>query len=130
MPRTVFSFVADKINTPLGDDIVAVRWLFTGAGALVMSALMYLRQHHVTWPLHYLGFPIGDTWVMSWVWFSIFLSWLFKLVILRYWGVAGYRALRPFFLGLVLGQISCAGFWMVIDVSTGMIGNYIHIGVP
>jgi hypothetical protein len=123
-------FFADKINTPLGDDIVAVRWLFTGAGALVMSALMYLRQHHVTWPLHYLGFPIGDTWVMSWVWFSIFLSWLFKLVILRYWGVAGYRALRPFFLGLVLGQISCAGFWMVIDVSTGMIGNYIHIGVP
>ena len=130
MPRTVFGFVADKINTPLTADVIVPRWMFTGIGAGLMALLMRLRQQFVSWPLHYLGFPIGDTWVMSWVWFSIFLSWLIKLVIVRYWGVPGYRALRPFFLGLVLGQISCAGFWMVVDVCTGMVGNYIHIGVP
>ena len=130
MPRTVFGFVADKINTPLSTDILVTRWVFTFIGAGAMAAMMYLRHHVLSWPLHYLGFPIGDTWVMSWVWFSIFLSWLLKLVVLRYWGVPGYRALRPFFLGLILGQISCAGTWMLIDVCTGMVGNYIHIGVP
>ncbi|MBT7859541.1 MAG: hypothetical protein HN712_04480 [Gemmatimonadetes bacterium] len=130
MPQTVFGFVADKINTPLTPDVIWSRWLFTGVGALLMAAMMSLRQHVVSWPLHYIGFPIGDTWVMSWVWFSIFLGWFLKLVILRYWGVRGYRQLRPFFLGLVLGQISCAGTWMLIDVCTGMVGNYIHIGVP
>ncbi|MBT6143924.1 MAG: hypothetical protein HN712_17130 [Gemmatimonadetes bacterium] len=130
MPQTVFGFVADKINTPLTEQVIVPRWLFTGVGTIVMAGLMSLRQQIVSWPLHYIGFPIGDTWVMSWVWFSIFLGWLLKLVILRYWGVPGYRAFRPFFLGLVLGQISCAGTWMIIDVCTGMVGNYIHIGVP
>jgi hypothetical protein len=130
MPQTVFGFVADKINTPLTERVILPRWLFTGVGAAVMAMLMAFRQNFVTWPLHYIGFPIGDTWVMSWVWFSIFLGWLFKLVILRYWGVPGYRQLRPFFMGLVLGQISCAGVWMLLDVCTGMVGNYIHIGVP
>ena len=67
---------------------------------------------------------------MNWVWFSIALGWLLKLVVMRYGGVVLYRALRPFFLGLILGQISCAGFWMLVDVFTGMVGNYIHIGVP
>ena len=129
MPQTVFGFVADKINTPLTEPIVTSRWVFTAAGAAVMAALMALRQQVVTWPLHYVGFPIADTWVMSWVWFSIFLGWLFKLIILRYWGVQGYRQLRPLFLGFILGQISCAGVWMVIDVWTGTVGNYIHIGV-
>lgn len=129
MPQTVFGFVADKINTPLTEPIVTSRWVFTAVGAAVMAALMALRQQVVTWPLHYVGFPIADTWVMSWVWFSIFLGWLSKLIILRYWGVQGYRQLRPLFLGFILGQISCAGVWMVIDVWTGTVGNYIHIGV-
>ena len=130
MPLTVFGFVADKINNPLDARIIAPRWIFTGLGAAAMGLLMFLRQRVLSWPLHYLGLPIGDSWVMNWVWFSIMLGWLLKLVILRYGGVPVYRALRPFFLGLILGQISCAGMWMVIDVATGMIGNYIHIGVP
>lgn len=130
MPRTVFGFVVDKMNTPLTDAVIVPRWIFTGVGAAAMMAMMHLRQQFVSWPLHYLGFPIGDTWVMSWVWFSILLSWLIKLIIVRWWGVPGYRALRPFFLGLILGQISCAALWMIVDVSTGMVGNYIQIGVP
>jgi hypothetical protein len=130
MPRTVFGFVADKINNPLDAQVMGPRWLFTGVGATLMAGLMYVRHRVVTWPLHYIGMPIGDTWVMNWVWFSIALGWLLKLVVMRYGGVVLYRALRPFFLGLILGQISCAGFWMLVDVFTGMVGNYIHIGVP
>ena len=130
MPRTVFNFVANKMNNPLDAHIIVPRWIFTGIGATVMSGLMYGRQRFLAWPLHYIGFPIGDTWVMSWVWFSIFLGWLLKLIILKYGGVRAYRAGRPFFLGLILGQISCAGMWMIIDSITGMVGNYIHIGVP
>ena len=32
----------------------------------------------------------------------------------------------PFFMGLALGQICNAGFWVVIDACTGTTGN--HIG--
>ena len=38
-------------------------------------------------------------------------------------GASFYRRARPFFLGLILGQISVAGLWIAIDFSTGMIGN-------
>lgn len=129
MPRTVFDFVAHKMNNPLTAEIIVPRWGFTGLGAVIMAVLMIGRQRFISWPLHYVGMPIADTWVMSWVWFSILLGWLLKLVILKYGGVPAYRAGRPFFLGLILGQISCAGMWMIIDTMTGMVGNYIHIGV-
>jgi hypothetical protein len=95
-----------------------------------MGLLMLARQRLLGWPLHYIGMPIGDTWVMSWVWSSIALGWAIKLVVLKYGGVPLYRAGRPFFLGLILGQISCVGFWMIVDTITGTVGNYIPIGSP
>jgi len=49
---------------------------------------------------------------------------------LKYGGVKLYRTLKPLFLGLILGQISCAGMWMVIDFFTKTSDNYIYIGVP
>ena len=66
MPRTVFDFVANKLNNPLDATVMLPRWIFTGVGAAVMSGLMFARQRFLAWPLHYIGFPIGDTWVMSW----------------------------------------------------------------
>jgi hypothetical protein len=58
------------------------------------------------------------------------LGWLFKGVILKYGGGKLFRTLKPLFLGLILGQIGCAGMWMVIDFFNKTIGNYIYIGVP
>lgn len=60
---------------------------------------------------------------MNWVWFSIFLAWLVKTIVLKYGGSAAYRRTRPFFLGLILGQVVVAGMWLVIDYFTGMTGN-------
>jgi hypothetical protein len=130
MPRTVFGFVADKMNNPLTPAIIATRWGFTIGGAGVMGLLVWMRHRFLWWPLHYLGLPIADTWVMSWVWFGIAVGWLLKLLLLKYGGVPAYRAGRPFFLGLILGQISCVALWMIIDIATGTLGNYIHIGSP
>ncbi len=35
------------------------------------------------------------------------------------------RRSQPFFLGLIAGQMSCNGIWLVIDYCTGKIGNAI-----
>ena len=51
-------------------------------------------------------------------WFSIFLARLFKSVILRYGGAGVYRKSIPFFLGLVLGIFTTAGFWLIISALT------------
>ena len=81
------------------------------------------RYRFVWWPVHPLGFATGTFYIMNWVWFSVFLAWLFKTIILKYGGASLYRKARPFFLGLIMGQFSVAGLWIVIDFFTGMIGN-------
>ena len=60
---------------------------------------------------------------MNWVWFSIFTAWVLKSIILKFGGSAGYLKTRPFFLGLILGQVSVAGLWLIIDGCTGKTGN-------
>ena len=34
--------------------------------------------------------------------------------------VGSYRKLRPLFMGLILGEYSIVGFWMVIGIFTGV----------
>ena len=40
-------------------------------------------------------------------------------------GRAAFRAVRPFFMGAILGQFASAGVWLVIDACTGMTDNRI-----
>jgi hypothetical protein len=100
-------------------------WVTTGIGALIMGLLMWARHRFLWWPLHPLGFTIGAVWLMDVVWFSIFLAWLLKAIILKYGGARGYHVTRPFFLGLILGQFTCAGFWLIVDRITGMTDNVV-----
>jgi len=62
---------------------------------------------------------------MDALWFSIFLAWLIKLAVLKYGGPRLFRATRPFFIGLIVGQFVAAGAWLVIDYFTGMTDNVV-----
>ena len=121
VPRNAFNYIAPKFATPVPADMAG--WGFTALGAGLMSVFTFLRYRFVWWPVHPLGFATGVFYIMNWVWFSIFLAWLFKTVILKYGGSSGYTRTRPFFLGLIMGQIFVAGMWLVIDYFTGMNGN-------
>ena len=97
-------------------------WGYTGIGAAVMALLMMARQRFAWWPFHPLGFPISA--VFGTVFFSVFLAWLIKTVVLKYGGPQLYLKTRPFFLGLILGQFATAGFWLAISYFTGVPGGY------
>jgi len=129
LPVAVVREVTTKLQQPVGLETVVPRWMFTGIGAGFMSLLIFMRYRFLWFPMHYLGFPINDTWIMTNAWFSIFLGWLFKLIVLRWGGIRMYRNMRPLFLGLVLGNITCAGVWLIIDAITGVKGNVVPIGV-
>jgi hypothetical protein len=120
--RTPFEFVATKLSNQPG--VQWEGWMFKGIGAGTMALLMYLRHHFLWWPLHPLGFTICTvSFIVARIWFSFFIAWLLKLVVLKYGGPSLYRQVTPLFMGLVLGQFCNAGFWILIDTATGTVGN-------
>ena len=121
MPQNAFSYIAPLFAHPTLTSWTG--WGFTGLGAGLMALLTYIRYRFVWWPLHPLGFATGTFYIMNWVWFSIFVAWVLKTVILKYGGSAGYARTRPFFLGLIMGQTFVAGMWLVIDYFTGKTGS-------
>ena len=90
-----------------------------------MAGLMWVRHQVLWWPLSPLGYLISANWKTSHIYASVFLAWFLKLVILRYGGPKLYRSLRPFFLGLILGEIVAAGVWLVIDYFTGHMDSFL-----
>ena len=121
LPNYVFDYVAARIAEPTGPDLVG--WFHTGVGSLVMILLLLARRFWTWWPLHPVGFPISST--LHWIAFSAFLAWLIKGPVLRYGGVRLYRQIRPFFLGMILGQFAIYGIFWTIDSFTGMVGNHL-----
>ena len=59
------------------------------------------------------------------MWFSVFVAWLIKSTVLKYGGLTLLNRLKPFFLGLVLGEAVAAGSWILIDYVIGMQNNYL-----
>ncbi|MFC1525376.1 DUF6785 family protein [Candidatus Latescibacterota bacterium] len=98
---------------------------FLLGGGLVMTLMMWARQRLPWWPIHPIGFPIAANSLMNTIWFSVFLAWVAKRLVLRYGGASFYRRSQSFFLGMVAGQVLCNGLWLVIDYFTGRVGNSI-----
>ena len=86
---------------------------FMAIGGAIMGGLMLLRQQLVWWPLHPIGFPISL--VIHKMFFTVLLAWLIKTTILRYGGPKLFGRLRPFFLGLILGDFVPLGTLIVLD---------------
>ena len=116
-------FVTRQLTTPTL--LSAAGWLWTAAGSVVMGLLFIARERLAWWPLHPVGFPVSMGWVMDVIWFSVFLAWTAKVIVLRFGGPAMYGRSKPLFLGLALGQIVAGGLWLVVDSLTGTVGNRI-----
>ena len=118
-----FDYITTKLNAPTTANVSG--WVQTFIGGGIMALLVLARHTLLWWPLHPIGYPIGAVWLMDQLWFSIFLAWLLKLMIMKYGGPGLFRRARPFFLGLILGQFSIAGIWLIIDFFTGMTDNVV-----
>ena len=121
-PSFAWNPVVSYLKHPIG--IAKSHLAFMGIGGCLMAILTFMRNRFLWWPLHPIGLALGLTWPVNNVWFSVFIAWLLKSIILKYGGVKAFRTLRPFFLGLILGGFCSAGVWLIIDFFTGMMGNF------
>jgi len=101
---------------------------FMGIGGALMSGLMMCRYRFPWWPIHPAGLAVGLTHPTFHVWFSIFIAWLIKVIVLKMGGISLYRRTRPFFLGMILGAFTTAGVWLIIDWLVGRQGSVFTLG--
>lgn len=78
----------------------------------------------IWWPLRPSGYALAKTFTLHQIWFGVFIAWLVKFVILRNGGIKLYRRALPFFIGVVIGECTIAGFWAVIGVAFDIGSGY------
>jgi len=89
-------------------------------GVCAVAAMVRLRTLFPWFPLHPLAYAVAPTWAMIVLWFPCFMAWLIKVPVMRYGGIQTYRKIRPFMLGMILGEFTAAMVWAVL--STPYIG--------
>ncbi|HUO08513.1 MAG TPA: DUF6785 family protein [Phycisphaerae bacterium] len=97
---------------------VSGSWLSFGFGAVMVGLLMVGRVMWVSWPFHPIGLLLMNSGPLQAFWFSIFLGWGIKKLLLRYGGAGGFRRARPFFIGLIVGEMLAAGGWLIAGLAT------------
>lgn len=89
-------------------------------GCLFTLFLAAMRVRFVWWPFHPVGYLVAGSFGLFRLWLPIFVSWLVKVLLLRYGGLRAYRQALPFFIGLILGEF-VAGFGRtVLDMALGL----------
>jgi len=83
---------------------------------VVYWVLTALRYRLTWWPLSPLGFAAASIWVTANLAYSIFLTWLAKMAILKFGGLPAYRRGIPFFVGLLVGYVIGIGISFIVDV--------------
>jgi hypothetical protein len=117
-PGWAFSELEASMHRPEPAD----NWLrlALGLGAGVTCLLVWLHSRFLWWPVSPIGFLIASSYETNRsLWFSVFIAWAVSTVIRRYGGLRLYRALRPAFLGLVLGDFLVKGVLGLISTFFG-----------
>lgn len=100
------------INNPVGSNWLSIMGVVIGA--VVALGLAKLAVMYYGFPFHPAGYALGMSFGVDYIWLPIMISWLAKVLILKYAGLRGYRAAIPFFVGLVVGEFVIGGAWSFV----------------
>ena len=89
-------------------------------GILFTLFLAWMRSEFLWWPFHPAGYLVSGSFGLFRLWLPIFVSWLIKVLLLRYGGLRAYRRALPFFLGLVLGEFAAGFVRTALDLIFGL----------
>lgn len=104
---------------PTGPNAGSLTGVAFGAAATVFLAIM--RTRYVGWPFHPVPYPItaGIGGYVGFFWMPFLIAWMAKVFIIRYWGRPGFRQALPFFLGLIIGEMTGGMLWPLYGMLTG-----------
>ncbi|MDQ1327917.1 MAG: hypothetical protein QG641_1202, partial [Candidatus Poribacteria bacterium] len=106
-----FAELSNWLRYPSGISYLYV--IYFSAGAIVTAVLTILSRYFVWWPFHPLGYILGGEWMLRYLWFSIFLAWFLKWVILKFGGLRAYGKSVPIFMGITMGDAMMLALWKI-----------------
>jgi hypothetical protein len=110
--QATFSEAAMTIKTSPGVSAANIGWMILGA--FVVFILVMGRSRFLWFPFHPLGYLVAPAYPITQLWTSFFLGWLIKTLIMKYGGSDSYVKLRPFMIGLIIGNAASMLFWAML----------------
>jgi len=125
-PRNVATISNDLLAGARG--VSWTNWAWLVVGGVGTYAMMLARARFPWFALHPIGYLMGLTYPMHLLWFSTLVGWAAKVGITRFGGADTYRQATPFFLGLVLGDVSMMLLWLCVDGWQGRVSHQLMPG--
>lgn len=110
--------VESWLKQPLGPNGTAMG--FVGVGFAISMLLGWARLRFTSFPLHPLAFAMASNWGVGQLWMPLLIGSTAKLIILKFGGLRSYRTAIPFFMGLILGEITIGSLWTIVGVVLGI----------
>jgi len=117
-PTWTYNKLQTYLEAPVEKSVLGI--CSTIGGAVLMWVLLVLNRNYLWWRLNPVGYLMGSTGTLAQIWSSTLIGWACSTISLHYGGLKLYRQLRPFFLGLILGEFMAAGVWLLIDYALGV----------
>ncbi|MGC4033163.1 MAG: hypothetical protein QM754_15800 [Tepidisphaeraceae bacterium] len=90
-------------------------WIWMGIGFVATAVLEVGSKLFAGWPLLPVGFVSSFGAFIGLVWFSIFIGWMIKALVVRFGGSSLYLATKPIFIGIILGEALAAGAFVILN---------------
>lgn len=107
-----FPEVANYLKYP-SDGLNRLYIVYSLIGGSIVTGLVIMSRQFVWWPLHPLGYIMGNEWMLRYIWFSIFIAWFIKWIILKFGGLKAHRKAVPLFIGITVGDATMIALWRI-----------------
>jgi hypothetical protein len=84
-------------------------------GFAAMLFLQFAALRWAGWPLLPVGYITSHGAFIGNAWFSVFVGWLAKVLIVRFGGAGLFQTMRPLFVGIIFGEALAAGASLIIN---------------
>ena len=91
-PQYMINYAVLYLRNPMGPDGEGLALMGLGGG--LMSGLYWMRARMFAFAIHPLGLAVSQMMLTRHMWFSLFLAWLIKMLLIRFGGPSILKASR------------------------------------
>lgn len=117
-PKLFYDQIAAYSAAPARMNMGAIANMVLGGSSTWL--LLVMRGRFLWCGLHPLGVLLAGTYAIQRIWFSVFITWALKWLLLKYGGLRAFKTLLPFFIGMVVGEGIIGGIWLIVGMLTGV----------